>query len=95
MGDMGLKSHAISTHHLGFLIELGHTIMGLIPTCARGPKHHGGDSRDAEARGNGDRGGGHGHHRGRVGSFTAGMANRLGEEASRAGGGGARCGRPS
>jgi hypothetical protein len=32
MGDMGLKSHAISTHHLGFLIELGHTIMGLIPT---------------------------------------------------------------
>ena len=32
MGDMGLKSHAISTHHLGFLIELDHTLIGLIPT---------------------------------------------------------------
>ena len=32
MDDMGLKSRVISTHHLGFLIELGHTQMGLIPT---------------------------------------------------------------
>jgi hypothetical protein len=29
---MGLKPHAISTHHFGFLIEMGHTSVGLIPT---------------------------------------------------------------
>jgi hypothetical protein len=32
MNNMELKLHAISTHHLGFLIELGHTLVGLIPT---------------------------------------------------------------
>jgi hypothetical protein len=32
MSNIGLKPHAISTHHLGFLIELGHTLVSLIPT---------------------------------------------------------------
>jgi hypothetical protein len=32
MSNMGLKPHAISTHYFSFLIELGHTLVGLIPT---------------------------------------------------------------
>jgi hypothetical protein len=32
MGNMGLKPYAISSHHLGFLIELGYTVVALIPT---------------------------------------------------------------
>jgi hypothetical protein len=28
----GTKAYAILTHHLGFLIKLGHTQIGLIPT---------------------------------------------------------------
>jgi hypothetical protein len=31
---MGLKSHVISTHHLGFFVELSHTLVGLISTRA-------------------------------------------------------------
>jgi hypothetical protein len=32
MGVVGLKPRAIPSHHFGFLIELGHTQMSLIPT---------------------------------------------------------------
>jgi hypothetical protein len=32
MQNMGLKPYAISTHQLDFLIELGHTLVCLIPT---------------------------------------------------------------
>jgi hypothetical protein len=31
MDDMRLKFRAISTHHLGLLIKLGHIEVGLIP----------------------------------------------------------------
>jgi hypothetical protein len=33
---MGLKSRAISTHYLDFLIKLGHTLVDLIPTLSVG-----------------------------------------------------------